>query len=191
LGPDASHSAGDYSGDGVVDGTDFLTWQRALGSPAEPLGSGADGDGNGVVDGDDLAMWQDQFGAVAESAEAVGAASSAAALSSQESASEFTAPAESTGIDVDLSELWKGRDGSEGSTLFGVSRRAMHAIGVGWQEAEAKSHAVAASPAARSDADGRGVGGVVDQLFEREVLDDPDAETFGADAIDLALESLL
>jgi hypothetical protein len=55
-------AAGDFDGDGDVDGSDFLTWQRTFGAPASPPGSGADGDGDGTVDGDDLAMWADNFG---------------------------------------------------------------------------------------------------------------------------------
>ena len=52
---------GDYDRDGVVDGADFLLWQRQLGMPATPAGSGADGDASGHVDADDLTHWQDRF----------------------------------------------------------------------------------------------------------------------------------
>jgi len=55
---------GDYDADGDVDGGDFLTWQRALGSLVEPPGGGADGDGNGQVEGADLPPWQENFGAL-------------------------------------------------------------------------------------------------------------------------------
>lgn len=54
--------AGDYNADGVVDGADFLVWQRTLGAPATPAGSGADGNGNGNVDANDLVVWRDHFG---------------------------------------------------------------------------------------------------------------------------------
>jgi hypothetical protein len=50
---------GDYDGNSIVDGNDFLVWQRALGS-AE---LSADGNGDGVVDGEDLIIWRDDFGA--------------------------------------------------------------------------------------------------------------------------------
>jgi hypothetical protein len=53
---------GDYEGNGAVDGTDFVAWQRNLGATASQLGSGADGDGDGDVDGDDLLAWKDNFG---------------------------------------------------------------------------------------------------------------------------------
>jgi prepilin-type N-terminal cleavage/methylation domain-containing protein/prepilin-type processing-associated H-X9-DG protein len=57
--------AGDYDGNQVVDGADFLLWQRSFGSAATPAGSGADGDGNGSVDAGDLTVWRDAFGAAA------------------------------------------------------------------------------------------------------------------------------
>jgi hypothetical protein len=47
----------DFDDDGDVDGSDFLTWQRGLGSAG--LG---DADGNGFVNGADLEIWADQFG---------------------------------------------------------------------------------------------------------------------------------
>jgi hypothetical protein len=56
--------AGDYSGDGAVDGSDFLLWQRQFGASVSPVGSGADGDHSGVVDAADLAVWRDHFGEV-------------------------------------------------------------------------------------------------------------------------------
>ncbi|HEX6960970.1 MAG TPA: hypothetical protein VF175_03830 [Lacipirellula sp.] len=51
----------DFDDDGDVDGRDFLTWQRALGSTVAN-GTGADGSGNGVVDAADLTLWEAQFG---------------------------------------------------------------------------------------------------------------------------------
>jgi hypothetical protein len=52
----------DFDDDGIVDGADFLAWQRGFGktSGAQP----ADGDANGdqIVDGSDLAVWRGQFG---------------------------------------------------------------------------------------------------------------------------------
>ncbi|QDT72038.1 hypothetical protein I41_12040 [Lacipirellula limnantheis] len=53
---------GDYDGDSLVDGADFLLWQRQLGSLASPPGSGADGNGSGDVDAGDLDAWSDNFG---------------------------------------------------------------------------------------------------------------------------------
>lgn len=53
---------GDYDRDDDVDGADFLLWQRKLGSPATPSGSGADGNANGAVESGDLAVWRENFG---------------------------------------------------------------------------------------------------------------------------------
>jgi hypothetical protein len=51
--------AGDYNGDGRVDGTDALWWQRSVGSRTNLT---SDGNGDGVVDSADLLTWQDRFG---------------------------------------------------------------------------------------------------------------------------------
>ncbi|BBO34904.1 dockerin type I domain-containing protein [Lacipirellula parvula] len=54
--------AGDYNGNGSVDGADFLAWQRSFGTAATPAGSGADGNGNGSIDAGDLTVWKEHFG---------------------------------------------------------------------------------------------------------------------------------
>ncbi len=59
TGPAAANA--DYDDDGDVDGHDFLTWQRAVGSSVAN-GTGADGSGNGIVDGPDLDLWETQYG---------------------------------------------------------------------------------------------------------------------------------
>ncbi|BBO34820.1 N-acetylmuramoyl-L-alanine amidase [Lacipirellula parvula] len=55
---------GDFNGDGIVDGADFLAWQRGFGAAAPTLAEG-DADQNGVVDGADLETWKTQYGNVA------------------------------------------------------------------------------------------------------------------------------
>jgi hypothetical protein len=50
----------DFNDDGVVDGEDFLTWQRGLGV-ADTFRQG-DANSSGAVDGQDLAIWEAQFG---------------------------------------------------------------------------------------------------------------------------------
>jgi hypothetical protein len=57
--------AGDYNLDGIVDGGDFLVWQRMLGTRTPALTS-ADGSGNLQVDGPDLSVWSANIGASAE-----------------------------------------------------------------------------------------------------------------------------
>lgn len=52
--------AGDYNGDGVADGADFLEWQRRFGNEVLPM-TGADGDGSGIVDDGDLVVWKSSF----------------------------------------------------------------------------------------------------------------------------------
>jgi len=67
-GPPVGFSA-DFNGDGEVDGSDFLIWQRGFGvsdGTANPIDGDATGDGN--VNGDDLAVWKSQFGTFSGSA---------------------------------------------------------------------------------------------------------------------------
>ena len=54
--------AGDFDLSGLVDGADFLLWQRQFGTTVE-AGTGADADGNGTIDAADLAVWKENFGA--------------------------------------------------------------------------------------------------------------------------------
>ncbi len=71
--------AGNYNDDGLVDGADFLLWQRGLGEIVEPPGAGADGDIDGVVDSDDLnQIWKVDFGRAAAPAVEAAAAQLAA-----------------------------------------------------------------------------------------------------------------
>jgi len=54
---------GDYDSDGVVDGADFLLWQRQLGRPTDEHPEVyADGDGNFRVDAADLEVWRTNYG---------------------------------------------------------------------------------------------------------------------------------
>ena len=50
----------DFNEDGVVDGTDFLTWQRNVGTLLGAAHSEGDADGDGDVDGDDLTHVQNR-----------------------------------------------------------------------------------------------------------------------------------
>jgi hypothetical protein len=59
--PPTMEDDADFDGDGDVDGRDFLTWQRNLGTN----GTQAQGNANstGAIDAADLAIWKQQFGA--------------------------------------------------------------------------------------------------------------------------------
>jgi T5SS/PEP-CTERM-associated repeat protein len=52
--------AGDYNGDGVVDGGDYVVWRRTLDQIGPDLA--ADGNDNGVVDAGDFAFWRSRYG---------------------------------------------------------------------------------------------------------------------------------
>jgi hypothetical protein len=51
----------DFNDDGLVDGADFLAWQRNFGVTAPPRTAG-DANGDGAVNADDLTIWSAQFG---------------------------------------------------------------------------------------------------------------------------------
>jgi hypothetical protein len=65
----------DFNDDGVVDGADFLTWQRGVGV-ADTHRQG-DANGSGAVDAADLAVWQAQFGGGVSAAATASAAGTA------------------------------------------------------------------------------------------------------------------
>jgi hypothetical protein len=62
--------SGDFNDDGLVDGRDFVVWQRDLGTTG--AGLAADANNDGVVNAADLSVWRQQFGTVGT----IGAASS-------------------------------------------------------------------------------------------------------------------
>lgn len=62
---------GDYNNNGLVDGADFLIWQRTLGQEVLNEGDGADGDESGFVDAGDLAFWQERYGLVTKGGEVI------------------------------------------------------------------------------------------------------------------------
>jgi hypothetical protein len=52
----------DFDGDGDVDGADFLTWQRGVGTAGGASSNEGDANSDGAVDGADLQAWAGQFG---------------------------------------------------------------------------------------------------------------------------------
>ena len=52
----------DFNGDGVVDGGDFLIWQRGFGLAGQTNNSMGDANLDGSIGGADLDVWKEQFG---------------------------------------------------------------------------------------------------------------------------------
>jgi hypothetical protein len=52
---------GDYTGDGVVDDSDYNLWRATFGTTATPAGSGADGNRNSNIDAADYVVWRDMI----------------------------------------------------------------------------------------------------------------------------------
>lgn len=68
--PVATVSDADFDNNGVVDGADFLRWQRGFGTNG--TNAQGDADGNGLINAADLAIWKSKFGG-APAAAAAGA----------------------------------------------------------------------------------------------------------------------
>ncbi|WP_172991962.1 choice-of-anchor Q domain-containing protein [Lacipirellula parvula] len=69
----------DFTDDGKVDGSDFLTWQRNFGKTSGATKSQGDANNDGQVNSTDLTIWKTGFGSVAEPPAAMAAASTTAA----------------------------------------------------------------------------------------------------------------
>ena len=61
----------DFDGDGDVDGADFLTWQKNLGTAGTATLATGDANGDKNVTAADLAIWRTQFGPAAAPVAAV------------------------------------------------------------------------------------------------------------------------
>lgn len=62
ISPAGSAVNADFNNDDIVDGNDFLVWQRNSGLASGATLAQGDADGNGAVDAADLAAWKDKFG---------------------------------------------------------------------------------------------------------------------------------
>ena len=62
--PFAGAVNGDFNLDGIVNGSDFLLWQRNFGSTTQLA---ADGNGSGMIDAGDLALWKSGFSSTSPS----------------------------------------------------------------------------------------------------------------------------
>jgi hypothetical protein len=58
----AAASNADFDGNGIVDGNDFLKWQRGLGMTSQTNNQNGDANGDGSVTAADLAIWKTKFG---------------------------------------------------------------------------------------------------------------------------------
>jgi MYXO-CTERM domain-containing protein len=52
----------DFDADGDVDGADFLTWQRGVGTASGGTLAQGDANGDGAINATDLGIWKSQFG---------------------------------------------------------------------------------------------------------------------------------
>lgn len=55
-------ASADFDGGGIVDGNDFLTWQRGLRVDGLGVRASGDADSDGMIDGVDIRFWKSQFG---------------------------------------------------------------------------------------------------------------------------------
>ena len=80
----------DFNNDNVINGADFLIWQRGFGTGA--TNATGDADGNGAVNAADLAIWKSSFG-IPPAVAAIGAVPEPAALTLAGLAAIFAAGA--------------------------------------------------------------------------------------------------
>jgi hypothetical protein len=60
----------DFDNNGVVDGRDFLLWQRGAGTTSGAVNGNGDANGDGAVNAADLTIWKNLFGTAAASTSA-------------------------------------------------------------------------------------------------------------------------
>lgn len=97
MAPTAAET-GDFDTSGIVDGADFLAWQRGFGTTSGASLSQGDGNGDGDVDADDLSVWETQYGETSSSM--AGSVSAVAFPAPQGGAAELTALAQAADANV-------------------------------------------------------------------------------------------
>jgi hypothetical protein len=80
---------GDYNGNQIVDGADYLLWRKTRGAEV-PQFSGADGSGNSLVDDADYTVWREHFGETPPSASAAVVSGDTESLTPTAAAARFT-----------------------------------------------------------------------------------------------------
>ena len=73
--PPASGDSADFNSDGMVDGNDFLAWQRGFGTVGKATLEQGDANDDGLIDAADLNVWRDAFGTIAPAGVAMAASS--------------------------------------------------------------------------------------------------------------------
>lgn len=63
--PPTNGENADFNDDGIVDGNDFLAWQRGFGTLGGAALEQGDANGDGLVDAADLNTWRETFGTIA------------------------------------------------------------------------------------------------------------------------------
>lgn len=116
----AASTAGDYSANGFVDASDYVTWRASLNKTVTP-GSGADGSGNGVVGAEDYQVWRANFGRLAGDFNTNGAVDAADYVAWRNSltalpASGAAAATGSLATGADQYALWRANFGHQGSS---------------------------------------------------------------------------
>jgi hypothetical protein len=96
----AAPADADFDNDNDVDGADFLTWQRNLGTSSGATNGQGDANGDAAVTGADLGVWRANFGAAVAAATPMPAASSVAAFTAEPPATAVAATLDADVVDL-------------------------------------------------------------------------------------------
>jgi hypothetical protein len=110
VNPSVAEPTGDFDGNFVVDGADFLAWQRGVGRTTGATKFDGDSDADGDVDADDRGHWSAAFGSHYVQA---AASSSPAAAPSYDPAQPSKAVASANVLDEAVKLNWTTSDASD------------------------------------------------------------------------------